>query len=996
MAERTCRNSRRGGVLITVLALLLALAPGALSSAAQAYTPPSNDIQFELEGCDFYNGLTLPIDFGGTARYACPQGEYTHGNLGKGWNELDLVPFRMTTHNKVDQASTFNVIIAVDYIIDGTKGYDFISVPTIFRQSTQGCSVSSGDLLETDKVTGGEDKALYRVLTVTVPANGDCQIEWYNQLAIGSSEVPGSSLQAYMFEGEDFGNPGKRTVPIPVGLAQSLSKDMTASRGSDHTWTVSKQATPAVITQNTCSATTDPIELPVSVQVSWTRSPAQPGAVTINTTVYARNPAARALTMKVMDRIYAGTGQTQLLDTATANNVVVPPNTSSFAVLTHSYTWANAPVDAEFVNDVATAQFVETVPGVPLPGPLTAAKQAPIVNASAANRTATITDEEWLTGPAGVQFSAAAPSIGAFDGYTAGTKTVGPVKWGSGVQNGSDSLTFAKTLYIPKGTSGTGQLKDIAKVTGLNGVTNEATAATDLNISTLATLTIRKSIPDVLTGDETATFTFDVKDSEGQVVADDLPITFTAGQTSQTTDVSNLAPGVYTVLENPTEGWDAPGPPVEVDLSGTTCAGTAPFINTHAPATATAIKVTDPAGQSGGWDMTLTGGESPETVATDETGTAAFSPLAEGSYTITETMKNNWEFVEQSGDCEFTVDYPRDAGKQFTCTLTNKRSIAQLGLVKRVVPAGDPTQWSLSAVSASSAYNQKDITGAAGGTGGPRDVYAGMTYNLSEAGSVAGYTNGQTWVCTSGGTPYAGQDGASVTLQPGDVVSCEITNSRDAGAVQITKEFNPLSSGFVGSFTVAYSCVNGSTPVTTGTAELTAGQSTTVDGLPTGTVCTVTEPTLPAAPSGWQFNNATFVPGDGKATVTTAGETVAVRVVNSISAVSPENVKQRCPINPTLPGAKVTKVGNRVLVKKVKTNNACAVVKPVVLCRPVAHAALGETAFCRTVTTRKGYVKVKTRGYDRVRVTVVVRAKPKPGFNDDWKASTWRKSWLLK
>lgn len=990
-------TARRAGVYITVLAVLFALIPGALTSAAQAYTPPSKDITFELEGCDFYSGLTLPIDFGGSigTKYACPQTEYTHGNLGKGWNELDLVPFRLTTHNKVDTASTFNVIVAVDYKIDGTTGYDFMSVPSIFRQSSPGCTVSSGALLETNKITGGEDKALYRELTVTVPADGDCQIEWYNRLGLGSSKVPGSSLQAYMFEQDDF-QTGKRTVSIPVGFAQSISKNMTASRGSNHTWTVAKQPSPAVIIQNTCTATSDPIEVPVNVQVSWQRSPAQPGVVTISTTVYATNPAARALTVDVTDKIYAGTDQTELLDTKSANNVVVPANTTNYAILTHTYEWANAPANAAFVNDVATAQLKDTVTNVPVPGPLTARKQAAITSSPATNKTAVITDEESLTGPAGVQFSAATPSVGAFDGYTAGTKTVGPVKWGSGTQSGTGSVTFDKTLYIPKGTSGTGQLTDIAKLTAANGATAQAQAAIQLTVDTLATLTIRKAIPDVLTGQETATFTFDVKDSEGQLVADDVPITFSAGQTSRSVEVPNLVPGVYSVTENPSAGWDTPGEPVVVDLSGTICADTAPFINTHAPATATAVKVTDPAGQSGGWDMTLTGGESPQTVTTDGTGTAAFGTLSEGTYSITETMKNNWEFVEQSGDCEFTVDYPRDAGKQFTCTLTNKRSIAQLGLVKRVVPAGDPTQWALSAVASSSEYNQKDITGAAGGTGGPRGVYAGITYNLSETGSVAGYTNGQTWTCTSGGAPYSGQDGASVTLKPGDVVSCEITNSRDSGALQITKEFNPLTSGFTGSFTVAYSCVNGSTPVANGTAALAAGESTTVDGLPTGTVCTVTEPTLPTAPSGWRFNDASFVPADGTATITTVGQTVAVRVVNSISAVSPENVKQRCPINPALPTVKATKVGNRVLVKKVKTNNACALVKPVVLCRPVAHAAQGETAFCRTVTTRKGYVKVKTRGYDRVRVTVIVRAKPKPGFGDDWKASTWRKSWLLK
>ena len=33
--------------------------------------------------------------------------------------------------------------------------------------------------------------------------------------------------------------------------------------------------------------------------------------------------------------------------------------------------------------------------------------------------------------------------------------------------------------------------------------------------------------------------------------------------------------------------------------------------------------------------------------------------------------------------------------------------------------------------------------------------------------------------------------------------------------------------------------------------------------------------------------------------------------------------------------------------------------------------------------------------YDGVKVSVVVRTKPKPGFTDRWKPDTWRKSWKL-
>ena len=119
-------------------------------------------------------------------------------------------------------------------------------------------------------------------------------------------------------------------------------------------------------------------------------------------------------------------------------------------------------------------------------------------------------------------------------------------------------------------------------------------------------------------------------------------------------------------------------------------------------------------------------------------------------------------------------------------------------------------------------------------------------------------------------------------------------------------------------------------------------------------------------------------------------------VVNSIAQVNPVVVKKVCPIDVTLKKPQPKKVGNKILTKKIKTNSSCVLVKPVVLCRPLASSAAGETAFCDTKVTKKGRITVKTKGYDAVKVTVIVRAKPKPGFTDRWKPNTWRKSWILK
>jgi len=116
-----------------------------------------------------------------------------------------------------------------------------------------------------------------------------------------------------------------------------------------------------------------------------------------------------------------------------------------------------------------------------------------------------------------------------------------------------------------------------------------------------------------------------------------------------------------------------------------------------------------------------------------------------------------------------------------------------------------------------------------------------------------------------------------------------------------------------------------------------------------------------------------------------------------VTQVSPIVAKTICPIDVTLHKPQPKKVGNKILTDKIKTKkSSCVLLKPVVLCRPLASSAAGETAFCETKVTKKGRIKVKTKGYEAVRVTAIVRTKPKPGFEDLWKPNTWRKSWKLK
>ncbi len=349
------------------------------------------------------------------------------------------------------------------------------------------------------------------------------------------------------------------------------------------------------------------------------------------------------------------------------------------------------------------------------------------------------------------------------------------------------------------------------------------------------------------------------------------------------------------------------------------------------------------------------------------------------------------------------------------------------------------------------------------------------------------------------GTPTVNPSGQQIIGPKNATVAVNVTNtiSRNTGTLKVTKVFESKTSGYDKAFTIDYKCEGEAQ----GTVSLKADESKTIDGIPTGTECTVSEVKPTDPPAGWSFSDPVYDPADGKVKVTEKNQTVSVTVTNEIlkpginvvktadktqvnpgetvtytytvtnpgdtplsdvtvtddkcspvtfqggdtngdnklqttetwtytcsqaltvattntatvtgkdkngtkvtdtdtitvPVVSPVVVKKICPIDVTLHKPQPTKVGNRIMTDKIKTKkSSCVLLKPVVLCRPIASSAAGETAFCDTKVTKKGRITVKTKGYEAVRVSVIVRTKPKPGFSDRWKPDTWRKSWKLK
>jgi hypothetical protein len=481
---RTC--SRLAAIAASLLALL------ALASPALATDP--DHVNFTLEGCRLPVGATLPSNI------ICDDSQYTTGNLGKSWNELDLVPYRLTADsNGAEQ--TYTVVVALDAEDASKPGYDVISAPVLNdAHSDDGCEIKtiSGEKLMGTAGSGGGlggiDVTRYRELEVHQDAGATCVFDYYGRLAIGSHEFPGSSLhanKALVVDSDTItvSGIGAADVSIPVKeiAPQELSKNMSANQGSAFTWSVNKTTSPSEVNfGNTCAYNDAERTTQVTVTVTWERIAPQGGSgdITLVTHVFATNPAARTITVNVSDQMYAGADQSSPLGLPTVSGAVdVPANTSNHPVLTHTQTVPAG--TATSFNDIATATYIDKLTGVPVTGNTTAAASANVqVSNNPLSGSAEIRDTEQITG-AGLSFSTTLPTgtVGSFSGYTAGTPTTDQVSWSSGTVSDSGQAVFTKTIYLDKPRATTGQLSDQAGVFITGDLTASATATSHADIS---------------------------------------------------------------------------------------------------------------------------------------------------------------------------------------------------------------------------------------------------------------------------------------------------------------------------------------------------------------------------------------------------------------------------------------------------------------------------------------------------------------------------------
>ena len=689
------------------------------------------------------------------------------GNAGKGWNELDLVPFRLTLDagSNAPAVQTYTKAVALDAVDGGKPGFDVLTIPTLNSTlSANSCSLNSvgPESLKTPGF-GGTDVTRYRKVTMTQSRNTTCVLDFDGRLAVGSHLYPGASLhgneanEVLTQTGQD------RSIPVNEIQPQAINKDMSAQRDVTHTWNLTKSATPAILDLGDQCAEGASAQADVDITVTWTKGPATPsGETSITANIYATNPAHRTITVDVTDRVYEGATQTTLIHTGTSGAVDVPANTTML-VFTDAFTTSST---ATSFNDVATATYTDKDTGVPVPGTTTATASASVTQGDELNATNTITDTESITG-SGLTFSVAAPSVGSFvdagNGlYVAGIHTTGPVDW-SYEASDSGSVTFEKTVYF----AGTGDADGTLSDTASSDLTEDATLDVDITSSSIATLTINKTTDVPVNGD--TVFEFTVTGPNG---VDVVNVTVPNGTTSGSATLGGLDDGNYLVTETDTGDYNEEAPKAFTIVAGE-CADSVSFNNTLRRANIIVDKVTNPAGSPQSFDFTASYNPAGFSL-TDAAQPNDSGPLVPGNgYSVSETVPNGWDLTSATcSDGSPINNISLQAGETVTCTFTNTQR-GKIIVDKVTTPAGATQQFEFDP-----SYGNNFFLADAD-TPNDSGLLVPGTYTVAEVNIPAGWDL-LTGTCDDGSAVN------NIQLGAGETVTCTFTD-RQRGTISVSK-----------------------------------------------------------------------------------------------------------------------------------------------------------------------------------------------------------------
>ena len=558
------RRSSQSGLRLGIVSLLLGAGcvavPFAVAPLAAVAAGPAG-ISFNFQGCHGNESMLPAGD-----PYVCPTADYVSGNLGKQWRELDLVPMRLTAaaNGSAPASQTYQVAVTAAALIGGVPGFDYISLPVLNAASSPSCTApvtapSGGAGATVAPGVGTASTSIYRVLSITQARNTTCIYDYYQRLALGSHAIPGSKLHSDLASVTVSGGvtsltaiPGAKTNPLSVGKAAGsfgLAATLGATQGAGYSWTVSKGSQPAQVgISNTCDP--ESRSQAVDVTVAWTRHLGLQGETTVVAQLFATNPSNRSFDVDVVDTLRDASST--VVGHHDTGSVPVPANHSHYLVGTSTYSFP-AGASASY-SDSAAGTWTDPVTGQALQATSASASATVQTVVASANATAVVTDTTTISG-AGLEYAIDSVSLagGSFGSYVLGTLTTSPVAWTSPQLGGSGSAVFHVTVAASGPAAGSGSLDDLAALLGSGGFGTSSPLSVAVSTGALFGLAIDTTIPDVLTGAQTAAFGYTVTDAHGATIP--ASITLTAGQTSGSTSVGGLAPGSYTVHESVPAGW---------------------------------------------------------------------------------------------------------------------------------------------------------------------------------------------------------------------------------------------------------------------------------------------------------------------------------------------------------------------------------------------------------------------------------------------------------
>ena len=855
------RIGRRGFSVTAVFAMVAVWLP-AISFTSVAHAADPVQVQTTLEGCRRPAPAAV-----------CTYGDdFTTGNLGKNWAELDYVPHRLTlTNNGANQ--TFSVRLSSDHTLNGKIGYDFIkdgwdtdynaSSAPMFSAGCLNASVDEHNAKSPTGVVGGVDKVITDKVTVTMQTGDTCRISYQVRLGLGAHLYSGSSLQSQVLNA-DYSSSGQRTVSIPVKEIQPqvASIEASASRTNNYTWDVSKSGD-GPLEINSCDP--DATTPNANYTVSYTRTKQSGDNYVIDGTVTLSNPSSRTLTTHGIEvTINDDDNDTDYAGTVADETITVPAATSDGpGTASADFTAViPAPIGTLTASSVVTYDDPDQ-PGVLLPG--LESNSVPVsvtVSETDTNTTADLSDTESFTGanPGKFEYNRTAPH--ATSGFTTGDTFT------DNNLDASGSFDINKIVRVTEPGNFSATLHNEVTITPDDGGAAD-TATANIAITTTAddpVVTIKKSVD--VAPDSDATFQFTITSNDDNTKSWNTSVTIKAGELTGDSDPVSVDPSAsgYALDETAAQGYDA----VHTSISALNFCDTkdVPVQDSRQLGHVRVTKVLD--GPAAGadtqfvFDVVCDNGYT-TTLEVDGAGSDQTDDVIPTGVncTITEqTPPTGWE-NSGSNPSDGEVSAEQSDSSDNTVTITNTRLLGHITVSKSLVGdvAGAPTTFTFDWECAETG----DYAGDSGtlqvdgeGTASTGDVIpTGVSCTITETDVDAHWTLTAT-------SPEDGSATAAESDGEGNTVS--FTNTRVVGNITVNKTRVGQVAGASTVFTFNIVCADFpeyNEQLVIDTAEAETASATSGD-IPTDVECTVTEQST----AGWQQTT----PASGGVDVTVPGE----------------------------------------------------------------------------------------------------------------------------